>query len=590
MPKDNKDQANPQPPKDAMYRAFTPGSYTEEKDDKGNVTQRKVRATFVSEDPVEVYDWNEGDRIREVLRMDGMKLPANKQVPLLDNHSRWEGSSSVRGSCRNMQDMSNGTGETDVYFSSLANDVATLAREGHLTDLSVGYKTDPKATTWIEPGQRGTCNGRDYDNTGSTCRMAIRTTWYPFEISTTPIGADARAKFREAAMDIPKPTQRSEQMPTDKQPDNAATPASASVDQDKIRVAALKEGQEAERARSSEIETAGREMKVPEEFYRKLITDGTPAAEATRKMIVEAQRLLKTVPVQSPDVGVGADETDKFRDAASTGLLLRTGYPTAKLDPAKVKLAESSEFRGSSMQTLARYCLERAGTKGVWQWTNDQVAKEILNASRASTAQATGDFTYITAAAANKFLMKGHEEAQTTYQMWVGRQPLNDFKQNKLINLSGFSDIDLIPEGENPKWGKFADRGEYITLVKYGKAFVLSMEAIVNDDKNAFSRIPEAIGGAVARKKNRTVYHYLYYGNTEGAESAFRRPDDERNKRGDVHDHIRQPVQFVSGAVKHIACRCQKTPAQDQTPGARCNKQDHVHERPDQIRHQRMHV
>jgi hypothetical protein len=52
------------------------------------------------------------------------------------------------------------------------------------------------------------------------------------------------------------------------------------------------------------------------------------------------------------------------------------------------------------------------------------------------------------------------------------------------------------------------------------KAFALSYEAIVNDDKSAFSRIPAAIGGAVNRKKDRCVYNYLYRGNSEGTGSG----------------------------------------------------------------------
>ena len=502
----------------SLYRSFTPGTYTEEKDDKGSVTQRKVRAVFASENPVEVYDWGEGERIREVLLMNGMKIPDNKQVPLLDNHSRWEGSVSVKGSARNMQAMDNGTAEADIFFSSLANDQATLAREGHLTDLSVGYKTDPKATTWIEPGMKANVGGNEYDNSGSTLRCAIRTTWYPFEISTTPIGADARAKFREA-LDINQPSQRSAQMPDQVVPVVPATPASVTADQEKIRAAAAKEAAEAERARIDVIQTTARELNIDEDFYRAFINDGMSEVEARTKLVTEAQKRMKAAPQGAPDFRTTADETDKIRDGALTGLLLRSGYPESKLNPEAVKKVAGSEFRSGSVVNLAKYCLVRAGMKGIEYADNATVAREILNV-RATVAQGTGDFSYILAAAVNKFLMKGYEEENTTWQMWCGKQPLNDFKINKMVNLSGFSDMEKIPEGENPKWGRFSDKGEYITLFKIGKAFVLSFEAIVNDDKNAFSRIPEGFARSIARKKERAVYAYLYRGNTDGTGSG----------------------------------------------------------------------
>lgn len=511
---------------EGFYRTFTPGTYTEEKDDKGNV-QRKIRAIVSSDAPVEVYDWQNDKIIREILTMDGMKTPDNRQVPLLDNHSRWNGSASVKGSVRNITDMGNGTAEGDVYFSSTAGDVATLAREGHLTDLSVGYKTDAKATQWLEPGARCNIRGKEYAN-NTDQRCAIRTTWYPFEVSTTPIGADARAKFRNARLENNQPQNKERTMPDEKIVQQE-TPASAEkVNVVEIRAAAAKEGAEAERARSQEIELAAREMNIPEEFYRELITKGVPAAEATRKLIVEAQRLLKDAKkpgTEGPNVTL--DETDKFRDAALNGLLVRNGFQDAtnrkRLDDKTVADVEKSDFRDGSAITMAKKCLERAGVRNAPYLNNVEIARMVMNPGefgRGTVAQATGDFAYILAASVNKFLMKGYEEIPTTYDKWVGKQPLNDFKQNKLVNLSNFSDIDWVPEGKNPEWGRFSDKAELITLYKYMKAYSLSFEALVNDDKNAFSRIPAALGGAVARKKERTTYNYLYRGNTEGTGSG----------------------------------------------------------------------
>jgi hypothetical protein len=508
-------------------RTFAPGTYAEEKDDKGTITQRRVRAIIASDNPVEVYDWQNDEIIREVLTMDGMKLPENRQVPLLDNHSRY-GSSAVKGSVRNISMGSNGTAEGDVFFSSTAVDIATLAREGHLTDLSVGYKTDKSETVWLKPNERCTVRGKEYvNNTNQRC--AIRTVWYPFEVSTTPIGADARAKFRAAHLDNNQPQKRRDAM-LDKnengQQENTASAEKVNVEQ--IRAAAAKEGAEAERARSQEIEGAAREMNIPEEFYRELITKGISAAEGIRKLIAEAQRLLKaSKTIQTEGPNVTHDEADKFRDAALNGMLVRNGFQDTtnrkRLDDKTVSEVEKTDFRDGSAITMAKKCLERAGVRNAPYLNNVEIARMVMNPGefgRGSVAQATGDFAYILAAAVNKFLMKGYEEIPTTYDKWVGKQPLNDFKENKLVNLSNFSDIDWVPEGKNPEWGRFSDKAELITLYKYMKAYSLSFEALVNDDKNAFSRIPAALGGAVARKKERTTYNYLYRGNTEGTGSG----------------------------------------------------------------------
>jgi hypothetical protein len=553
---------------DGNYRAFTPGSYKEEKDTNGNITQRCIRATFATDNPVDVYDWQSDDIIREVLRMDGMQIPAIKQVPLLDNHSRWEGSASVRGSCRNMEDMKNGTAEADVYFSSLANTEATLAREGHLTDLSVGYKTFADKTTWIEPGQRATVNNKEYDNSDSKMRMAIRTTWNPFEISTTPIGADARTKFRDQ---LSNNQQREVKMSNEKTTPETAPEKKPDTDNAELRSAIAKEAGEAELQRVLEIQETCRTLNIELDFAKEMIKGRMSAVEANRKITEEAQKRLKPAPQGAPNIGVGADEVDKFREIAATGLLLRSGYPVNKIDPELKKAAEKSEFRGSSIQHLARHCLEKAGMRGVMYMDNKQVADAILDLScRASVAQGSADFPYITAAAANKFLMLRYTEQATTWQKWCGTQPLNDFKQNKLVNISLFSDIDLVPEGENFKWGRQSDKVEYITLYKYGKAYNLSYEAIVNDDKNAFSQVPGNIGGACARKKERAVYNYLYRGNTEGTGSGAVGPTMNEDSKAMFHSDHGNLLSTLAPSVTsltaaQLALRTIKLPAPDPT-------------------------
>jgi hypothetical protein len=529
------------------YRSFTPSTYKEEKDDKGNVTQRCIRATFATEDSVCVFDRESGDLIMERLLVSGMQLPSNRQLPLFDSHDRWEGSQSVRGSCRNIEATDTGTAETDVFFSSLANDEATLAREGHLTDLSVGYRTFSDRTIWIEPGQRAMVsdNGKQREFTNdSNMRCAVRTTWQPYEISTTPIGADARCKFRDQNSNN---KQREATMPNEVIDGNGKTqptaaPAQPQFNEVAIREASRKEGAEAERARIDEIMGTCRHLNIEDSFVKKFIEDGTSSVSAREAIIREAQRKMteKAAPPAGSNLTTGADETDKFRNAAIMGMSIRNGIPISKFKEKEVEIFNKSELRSvDSLQKLARVVLERGGMRNTWTLDNHEVADMILGGGfRGTTAQGTGDFPYILAAAVNKFLMKGYDEIPTTYQQWVGRQPLNDFKQNKLVTMFNFSDLDRVPEGDNFKWGKFPEKGEYAQLVKFGKAYIISYEALVNDDKNAFSTIPAKIGNAVPRMKERCTYHYLFFGNLDGVETTYVGPTMNEDSKAFFHaDH-----------------------------------------------------
>jgi hypothetical protein len=508
-----------------LYRAFTPKSYNEEKDDKGTVKNRSVRGTLATDAAVRVYDWDEDAVIYEILPMASMELPGNRQLPLLDNHTRWGGSSSVKGSVRNITVNADGASmDGDVYFARSAGDIADLVQEGHLTDFSAGYNIDPKQTQWLNPGERCNVGGREYVNSMEKGRVAVRTWWKPFEISTTPIGADARAKVRNNTNNL---NERGANMPDKVEGQNPA-PA-ATVDVEAIRSAAVREALEKDRQRRSDITAAAGEMGIEESVFRAFLDDPKiTVEEASRKMIVIAREKLKAAPVggDSSHVATGADETDKFRAAAEDALCLRGGLPEKRMDPERLASIKKSEYRGiGGMQALAKECLIRNGVKGVSRMEPKEIADAILltdrfTGSRATVAQASGDFAYVLKNSANKFFLGGFEMAPTTYQRWVGKQPLNDFKQATLFKISNYSDLKWTKEGKNPEWGRFSDKAEYVTLFKYESAYSLSYEAIVNDDKSAFSSIPSAIGNSVARKKDREAYHYLIYGTTEPTGNA----------------------------------------------------------------------
>ena len=77
--------------------------------------KRSVEVVGATETPAEIFDWNRGI-IKEILLIDGLEFPKNKQVPLLDTHKRWD-TSSVLGSYRNMK-RSDGQLLGKVYFSN----------------------------------------------------------------------------------------------------------------------------------------------------------------------------------------------------------------------------------------------------------------------------------------------------------------------------------------------------------------------------------------------------------------------------------------------------------------------------------------
>lgn len=155
---------------------------------------RSVSATVATENPVLVRDNASWELIDEVLRMDGAVIP--DRVSLLNNHYRYS-LDDVLGSVRDLK-VESGVLVGRLYFATGADDSQEQrawlkAREGHLTDVSVGYRT--VASVDIPAGQSAEVGGRRY--TAGQRRLRVTTRWEVSEVSLVPVGADIAAKIRE---------------------------------------------------------------------------------------------------------------------------------------------------------------------------------------------------------------------------------------------------------------------------------------------------------------------------------------------------------------------------------------------------------
>jgi phage major head subunit gpT-like protein len=153
------------------------------------------------------------------------------------------------------------------------------------------------------------------------------------------------------------------------------------------------------------------------------------------------------------------------------------------------------------LSDIARECLERDG-QSMRNKPLEEIAKRALGLS-------TGDFTNILANVSNKSMAKGYTEAGTTYQRWCGMMALSDFKTATIAKLSSVGDVSEVGEGQPFKQVKSVDDKESVTLKTYGSNFVISRQAIVNDDLGALSRTPAALAQSIRRKINSLAYGVL---------------------------------------------------------------------------------
>ncbi|WP_054030999.1 prohead protease/major capsid protein fusion protein [Desulfatitalea tepidiphila] len=510
----------PPQPRDMAYRTMslrlsgdgTPASLDAE--------SRSFEVVGATEAPVEVFDYDRYEVVPEILLMDGCEMPGNRQVPLLDTHNRWD-TASVLGSYRQMS-VDKGQLVGRVFFSHTAEAESpfTKAREGHLTDFSVGYRVIE--SQWVDKGQKATIRGRVFEGP-----VRVTTRWRVKELSICPIGADEAAKARskqppnspnhkeQKTMDprlraylesrgLAKDADEAaawaffDQLRTDDaaaaqaraaQPPPADPGADPDVDVDQLRRQAVG----AERERIVSIDAICQRAGC-EELARSFIAEGTPVDQVREEVI---ERVLSSIENgggygHRTPVELGADSRDKFRSAAGHAMLLRGGVIISEPAPG------TDELRGYSLRELARHCLRNAGV------SDRGHAMEMVG--RALT---TSDLPFILANVANKSLFDGWEGADETWRIWCDVGSVSDFKTHHSPRLSEGDDLDQIPDKGKYKYGERTETQETYSIATYGKIEAITRHTIINDDLDALVVIPRSHGEMAARKVGDLPYAVL---------------------------------------------------------------------------------
>lgn len=410
--------------------------------------------------------------------------------------------------CINLERFNNGLGT--VLFNhdrdAVVGHIEKVWLEDNRGKALVRFDTDEQSETIFQKVQSGTLQGvsvgyainryevlEDEDTKSTNCRFNgpayVVTDWEPLEISIVSVPADPTVGVGRSAEEI--------HTSIDTQEDNTRMDQEKNLEVQEVKSAPVETGltqadlqkaMEQERKRTSEITAMFRDFDV--EGADEAIVLGKSVEEA-REMVMDQLRARN----KGVSVTMGEAESDKFRAAAQDAVLMAVGIPVADAAPG------AQELRGYSMVEMARESLRRESGSTVNFGDNMELARAAINS--------TSTFPAIMSNLANKSVMVGFNEAETTYQIWTGKGSNRDFKEAARYALSEAGNLELVPEGGQFKQDSLGEASARTKVATYGKLFSLTRQAIINDDLGLFSKIATKYGSAAKRLVNKMVYAQL---------------------------------------------------------------------------------
>ena len=255
-----------------------------------------------------------------------------------------------------------------------------------------------------------------------------------------------------------------------------------------------------ERSRCNTIRTQCAEKKLPEAFAQRLIDDGIELDQA-KIQINNLAEFMNHDPAKHLDshpnsIEITRDERDTQRAAVSSALLHRYNarqYKLAADDPGR-------EFANLSLREVARAMAEANGTR-----TKGMTAHQVAKAAMHSTS----DFPMILENVVGKTLRDAYELAPRTFVPLARQTTLPDYKEVSRTQMGEAPELQKVLEGGEYTYGTVGEAAEKYRLFKYGKVLAITSETIINDDLDAFTRVPALMGAAAGQLESSLFWAHV---------------------------------------------------------------------------------
>jgi len=398
-----------------------------------------------------------------------------------------------------------GRGIARVRFSQ-RTDVEPIwadIRAGHLRAVSIGYQV----------------HRFEVSRPANAPELWRAVDWTPFEISAVPVGADPAAGFRAVENLTPCVVDRDDVSSNERtsMDETITTPAPIAAPPEAVTRAPapdadtqtlIAEAQSAERERVATILDLTGRLGLERALADDLVARGVELDEARRvildKVAARSEETRSFAQVATP-LG-GRDERLTRREAVTNALLHRYSPSLFSLDePAR-------SYRGMTLLELSREFLTSAGVN-VRGMSRDEIATRALHS--------TSDFPEILAAVTNKTLRQAYEAYPQTFRPFCRQVQASDFRDIARVQLGEAPQLQKVSESGEFKRGTIGEARERYRVETYGRVVAITRQTIINDDLDAFTRLPAMYGTAIATLESDIVWAILVSNPTMGDGTAL---------------------------------------------------------------------
>lgn len=340
--------------------------------------------------------------------------------------------------------------------------------------------------------------------------MLMATDWEPQLVSLVAAGQDTAAVMRSKTKPEGEPPMTEENQaggaPVEDQAPAVEAPAACAAP-----AAAEPAGEEVQRSAQDEklelvVRRAASEARLNEETVQRILdanrgksqTDALMAVVREHRLAIEA--VAPTHAGHPARVAVTRDQGDTLVRAFSDELERRAGLHQQPTEIGK-------QAMGLTALEMCRSYLQSRGINTIGMSKNAIVQRAFYS---------TSDFPKLFENVASKTLLAAYAEEPQTWRPLARQRNLPDFKSVSDLQIAGQIVPEKILEGGEYKSGTLTEGKSTWNLATYGKRVAVTRQAIINDDLDSLSRVPEMLGRGCRLLESNMVWELL----TTGANGA----------------------------------------------------------------------